>query len=129
MIEIVHKELSYKIMGILFAVHNQLGPGYAEKHYQRGIKDRFISNNISFQEQLKVNINEKCPKGCFYIDFVVDNKVVLEIKAKPKFSKDNILQVLRYLRATGLELGILANFSRRELIYKRLLRGIKCQLR
>jgi GxxExxY protein len=122
---IILPQLSYRIMGILFAVHNELGPGYMEKHYQRAIRGRLKKEGKNFNEQIRVPICEENHIGCYYIDFVIENKIVLEIKAVPRFSRANILQVLRYLKETGLELGILATFARKELVYRRILRGYR----
>ena len=122
---LVLPELSYKIMGILFLVHNVLGPGYMEKHYQRAVKEQLKQEGMNFNEQVKVPISKKGPLGCYYIDFVIENRIVLEIKTVPRFSRANILQVLRYLKEAGIELGILATFSRRELIYRRILKGYR----
>src|SRR3989338_5842135 len=110
--KIIYPELSYKIMGILFAVHNKLGSACNEKHYQRQIKECFIKEKVNFAEQLKVTIKRPEYVGVYYVDFLVEGKIILEIKATPRFSRDHILQVLSYLRETGLELCILANFSR-----------------
>lgn len=125
MSKIIFPELSYKIMGILFTVHNDLGPGYMEKHYQKAVKENLISKRICFKEQNKIILGKDGSIGFYYIDFVIENKIVLEIKAAPRFSRPNIIQVLRCLKETGLELGILANFARKELIYRRILRGFK----
>ncbi|MDD4179625.1 MAG: GxxExxY protein [Candidatus Margulisbacteria bacterium] len=123
MTKLVHPELSYKIMGILFAIHNELGPNCNEKHYQRSIRNKLLKEGIQHKEQVKVGIKRPAYIGTYYLDFVIEEKIILEIKATPRFSRNNILQVLGYLRETGLELGILANFSRKEVIYKRILRG------
>jgi len=125
MAEIVLPELSYKIMGILFSVHNELGVGLLEKHYQRAIKRKLIESNIVYAEQVRVDLDKERQIGCYYLDFAIENKIVLEIKAVPRFSRDNIFQVLRYLKATGMELGLLASFYRRDLIYRRILKGFK----
>ena len=125
MVDLIYPELSYRIMGVLFAVHNELGPNLAEKHYQRVISDKFNKEHMKFESQVKIVLEGERPIGSYYIDFLVENKIILEIKATPRISRNNILQILRYLRATGLELGLLVNFSRRELIYKRILRGFK----
>jgi GxxExxY protein len=125
MSKIIFPELSYKIMGILFTVHNELGSGYMEKHYQRAVKEHFIGKGIHFKEQNKIFLGKDGSIGRYYIDFVIENEIVLGIKAAPRFSRINIIQVLRYLKETDLELGILANFARKELIYRRILRGFK----
>lgn len=120
---LIYPELSYKIMGILFEVHNELGPGYQEKHYQKAIKNKLLQSKIGFVAQVKVLIEKRDYIGCYYMDFLIDNKIVLELKAKKQLSRIDYLQVVRYLRETGFELGILSTFSRNELIYKRILRG------
>ncbi len=125
MSKLILPELSYKIMGVLFAVHNELGAGYMEKHYQRAVKERLKKEGMNFNEQVEVSISKEGSIGCYYIDFVIENRIVLEIKTVPRFSRANILQVLRYLKETGIELGILATFARRELIYRRILRGYR----
>lgn len=71
-----------------------------------------------------ININKRFI-GHYFLDFVIENKIVLEIKSAPKFSRKDIYQVLGYLRETGMNLGILAAFSRCELIYKRVLKGFR----
>ena len=122
--KLVYPELSYKIMGVLFKVHNELGFGYKEKYYQKAICGLLDKDGIKYTEQLKVDlkIENEC-FGRYFIDFLIEDKLVLEIKAVPKFSRKAVLQVLRYLKETGINLGILASFSKNELIYKRILRG------
>ena len=112
-------------MGVLFSVHSDLGPGYLEKHYQKEIGKYLSDAGLNYKEQVKVNIDKGDYYGCFYADFIIENKILLEIKATPRLSKAHYLQVVRYLRETGIELGILATFARRELLYKRILKGYK----
>jgi len=61
--------------------------------------------------------------GKYYLDFVIENKIVLEIKAAPHFHNKDIKQVLSYLKKAGLELGILANFTKEKLEFRRILKG------
>jgi len=124
MSKLIHSDLSYKILRILFKVHNELGNGYKEKHYQRVLKRYFSEEGIRFDEQVMVKIrNQKGFVGNYYIDFIIEGKVVLEIKAKQWLARKDILQVLSYLKETGIDLGILATFSKYELKFKRILRG------
>ena len=125
MAKLIYPELSYKIMGVLFAVHNELGPGHMEKHYQRAIRERFDKENIKYKEQVGIKVNGSNSIGHYHADFVVENKIILEIKAAPRLTRDFVLQIIRYLKETDLELGILATFSRRNLIYRRILKGFK----
>jgi len=120
--ELIYPELSYILMGILFEVHNKLGTKYQEKHYQRAIEIKLKELKISYQKEAKVDINFGKEKiGKLFVDFVVDNKIVLEIKKIPKITEDHIKQVLRYLNTLNLKLGIIANFQHQKLEYIRVL--------
>lgn len=120
MAKIILPELSYELMNILFSVHNELGNNYQEKHYQRAIAMRLEQAGISFQKEQKVTINFDGEKiGDLYFDFLIDDKIILEIKTNLGITHDNIKQVLRYLESANLSLGIIANFRASRLEYKR----------
>jgi len=120
--KLIYPELSYILMGILFEVHNKLGTKYQEKHYQRAIEIKLKELNIPYKREAKVNIEFGKEKlGEFFIDFVIDNKIILEIKKIWKITQDDIKQVLRYLKAAGLKLAIIANFKHKRLEYRRVL--------
>lgn len=120
--KIIYSELSYEIVKTLFQVHNELGYGYQEKYYQKALEIAFIKNNIEFSPQCPYKIRFKGEiVGKYYIDFIIENKIVLEIKKGNYYAKSNFDQVYGYLRATGLKLGILANFTREGVKYKRIL--------
>lgn len=124
MAEIVYPELSYKLVGILFKVYNQLGGGYQEKYYQRAIQKELLTNQIPFLEQVKCDFNYNGKLiGRYYLDFIIDHKIVLEIKTVPAFSRKDIMQVLNYLKQSDLKLGILASLNRNSIFYKRLMKG------
>lgn len=124
MTELVCPELSYKIVGILYKVYNQLGGGYQEKYYQQAIKRELFLNKISFLEQVKTVFNYNGQRiGRYFLDFIIDHKIVLEIKVAPSFSTKDIMQVLNYLKQSGLRLGILASLNRNNIFYKRILKG------
>ena len=124
MAELIYPELSYKIIGILFMVYNQLGGGYQEKYYQQAIKRKLFMSQLPFLEQVRTDFNYNGKMiGRYYLDFIIDHKVVLEIKATPSLSTKDIMQVLNYLKQSGLQLGILASLNRNNLIYKRILKG------
>jgi len=118
---LIYPELSYQIIGILFEAYNQLGPGYHEKYYQKAIAAELKRCNLDFKEQVFIPLRfKKKTIGRQYLDFLIENKVVLEIKKGDRFSRRNIEQVLNYLKATGLKLGILANFGSKDLKFKRI---------
>lgn len=124
MTELIHGDLSYKIIGILYKVYNQLGGGYQEKVYQQAIKRELLVNRIPFLGQVRTNIDYDGRRiGSYYLDFIVDYKIVLELKVAPNFSMRDIMQVLGYLKQSGLELGILASLNRNNILFKRILRG------
>lgn len=119
---IVEKDLSYKIVGILFNVHSLLGNRYQEKYYQRAIAVALKEYSLKFEKELEVDLKYKDSKiGKYFLDFLIEDKVVLEIKAVPRFTPRDFRQVLAYPKAKKLELGILANFQTDSLTYERIL--------
>lgn len=110
--QIIFEELSYKINGILFDVYNELGPGLSEKYYQRAVFEALKLAGFKIQQQLYVPLKYKDIKiGNYYLDFLIEDTIVLEIKQGNTFLKRNISQVYEYLKVTNLKLGILANFT------------------
>lgn len=110
--KVIYKELSYRIIGVLFDVYNDLGYGYQEKYYQRAIEKYFKAAGINFLRQVPYKIMAKGELiGRYYLDFLIENKIVLEIKRGNYFSKTNIGQLKGYLKATGKKLAIIACFT------------------
>lgn len=119
--DLVYPELSYRIVGTLFDVYNQLGPGFDESTYQRAVSLAFKAADIVFEEQVYAVVEYKGEKvGRKYFDFLIDKRIVLEIKRGDRFSKTHMDQVISYLKTNHLKLGILAYFGPRKLSYKRL---------
>jgi GxxExxY protein len=124
MADLVYSDLSYRIVGLLYKVFKDLGAGLQEKHYQKAIKLILQKENIQFLEQVRVELElYGCSIGRYYIDFVIDQKIVLEIKARPTFYRSDIHQVLSYLKQSGLKLGLLAKFGKDGVKVKRVLKG------
>lgn len=118
----IYKELSYSIVGILFEALNLLGYGYQEKYYEKALIKLFSDAGIKFKNQVPFKISIKGEViGRYYLDFIIEDKVVLEIKRGYFFPKTNIEQVQGYLKVTNLKLAILANFSPSGIKYKRIL--------
>ena len=123
---IVYPELSYKIVGILYRVYNMLGTEFQEKHYQKAVKQELTEAGIPFLEQVRTEMYYKSFSiGRYFLDFIIDHKIVLELKTNPYISKKDIIQILSYLKTSDLKLGIIASFSKKGLILKRILRGYK----
>ncbi len=119
---IVQAELSYQIVGILFAVHNELGNRYQEKYYQRAVEEGLKQADLKFDKELRVDLEFNGKKiGKYYLDFLIEDTVVLEIKAIPRIRPKDYKQVLAYLVSNNIELGMLANFRPDRLSYKRIL--------
>lgn len=120
--KVIYPELSYRIVGILYNVHTELGGKYQEKYYQRAVEKVLTSEKIPFKKELPVDLNFKGEKiGKYFLDFLIDNKIILELKATPFLHPDDFRQVMGYLKAKRLKLGILANFRGRKLVYRRIL--------
>ena len=120
----IHQELSYTVTGILFAVHNELGRYRGEKQYGDMLERCFKERGISYEREAVLPtsfVGEKAGRN--RVDFLLDNKIVLEIKAKQFLEKTDYYQMMRYLEACEKRLGILVNFHQRHLASKRIVRG------
>jgi len=120
--KIIYKDESYDIIGYCFEVFNQLGPGLREKNYQKALEELFKEKNFDFKSQLYVpiKINDKII-GKYFLDFIVDDKIALEIKSGNNFFKRDIDQLFSYLKSVDLKLGILVNFTSDGVKSKRIL--------
>ncbi|MCK6650176.1 MAG: GxxExxY protein [Bacteroidia bacterium] len=119
--DILYPELSYKIVGVLYSVHNEMGSGFLERYYQKGIASELRKNQINFKEQVKVDLvlnGEIIASGV--VDFIIEDQIILEIKQGNSFLKTNIDQLNSYLKMSKLQLGILVNFTSRGLLFKRI---------
>jgi GxxExxY protein len=119
--DLVYPELSYTIIGCAFEVYNELGYGHAEKFYQKAMALSLKKAGLQFKEQVHTPLkfqNEVI--GRMYLDFLVEDKVVVELKKNARFSKSNIDQVNQYLITGNYSLALLINFSSDGVIHKRL---------
>lgn len=120
--KIVYKELSYIIVGVLYDVYNELGYGHPEKYYEKAVAQGFTNKGIEFTRQKTFKLTYKGRiVGRYYLDFLVDDKIVLELKKGNYFPKRNIEQIKSYLKATNLKLAILANFTPKGVKFLRIL--------
>lgn len=120
--KVIYPELSYKIIGVLFEVYNKLKYGHREKIYQKAVAEILKEKNISYQKEVyyPVTINEKVISK-YYFDFLIDNKIVLELKVAEDFYRKDFNQLLAYIKHQNYKLGILAIFSKTGIRYRRLL--------
>jgi len=119
--DFIYKELSYRIMDAVFEVHNILGPGYPEEKYEKALCKEFRDRKINYEKQKVTKVIYKDEDlGDFKMDLVVENKIILELKAVSELIELFEAQIHSYLKATGLKLGILINFGKKKVEYKRI---------
>ena len=112
---------TYKIIGICMEVHKNLGPGLLEIIYKDALEIEFKENNIPFEREKEYSIEYKgkfLPHK-FYADFIINEDIVLEVKAIKEFSSEHIAQILNYIKLSSSEIGLLINFQTKSLQYKR----------
>ncbi|TSC88850.1 MAG: hypothetical protein G01um10143_747 [Parcubacteria group bacterium Gr01-1014_3] len=120
--DLIYPELSYKIIGRAFDVFNEIGPGLLEKYYQKALAQALKGSGISFLEQVNCPIKYQDEVvGRKFLDFLVDDKIIVEIKRGLRFSKSHIDQVLEYLKLNNLRLAILITFSNDGVVFKRII--------
>jgi GxxExxY protein len=123
MTEILFKELSFTIIGAAMEVHRQLGSGFLEAVYQKALAHEFTLQGIPFQEQVLLPVYYKgALVGEYRADFVIDGKIILELKCLNTLIAAHESQAHHYLSATGLRLAILINFGRPSLQTKRIVK-------
>ena len=117
-----YHKLCYDIIGAAMFVHNKQGPGHREKLYQRSLTAKLRNIGLKVEEEVRVEIDfESRPVGLLYLDHLVQDAIIVEDKAfSHMLTNEDVAQVITYLAATGLPVGLLFNFGRRRLEYKRI---------
>ncbi|MBW2663892.1 MAG: GxxExxY protein [Deltaproteobacteria bacterium] len=119
--KILHKDLSYKIIGLAMEVHTKLGYGFLEKVYENAMMVLLRREGIHAKQQAPITVYfDGEVVGDYYADILVEDKIILELKAIEKITDVHRAQTLNYLKATGLRLAILLNFGKEKLKYERL---------
>ena len=111
-LDIKYKELTEKIIKVFYKVYNRLGYGFLEKIYENGMMIELKKEDLSAVAQfpIKVHYDDEII-GEYFADILVDNKVIVEIKASRSLAPENEAQLLNYLKATDIEVGLLLNFG------------------
>ncbi|HRI03903.1 MAG TPA: GxxExxY protein [Pyrinomonadaceae bacterium] len=119
--KILYKDLSYKIVGLAMEVHNELGPGFLEKVYENALLVMFEENGISARSQVPIQVHFRGRVvGDYFADIVVEDSIIIELKAQDRIAEIHKAQALNYLKATRFKLALLINFGKYRLEYERL---------
>ena len=117
-----HSEITEKIIGAAFEVHKFLGNGFQEVIYQRALAYEFGQKGLDYKREIEQEIFYKeltQPIGTRRADFVIEEKVLVEIKAIKELEDVHLAQILNYLKAYRLEVGLLINFGSKSMVFKR----------
>ena len=114
------EELSKKIIGAAIEVHRELGPGFLENIYEEALKLELSEHRLYYDNQKEIKINYLGMEiGTHRLDLLVENKIIVELKAVKEFADIHFAQLRSYLKATGLKVGLLLNFAKPALEIKR----------
>ena len=119
----LYEEETYSIIGAAMTVHQELGYGFLEAVYQEALEKEFQLKNIQFKREIPLRIyykNEPLEK-CYIADFLCYDKIIVELKALSSITSEHLGQVMNYLKATKLKLGLIINFGKKSLEYKRII--------
>jgi GxxExxY protein len=118
-------DLTYRIIGAAMAVHNEIGYGFKEEVYEKALEVKLNHEEIAVERQVQVNVEYEGEQvAIFYLDLFAEKQVVVEVKAfSHQLTNDELAQIINYLKATGAPVGLLFNFGRRKLEYRRVFPG------
>jgi len=118
--KLLYSDLSYRVRGCAFKVYNVLGFGHKESIYQKALALEFKKENIKFEREPSLQIIYQDKKiGTYKPDFLVEDKVILEVKAVPVMPKTYETQLTYYLKSTNFKLGFVINFGSKKLDIRR----------
>jgi GxxExxY protein len=127
----LYEQETYKIIGAAMEVHSVLGCGFLEAVYQEALEKEFSLQDIPYKREVTLPIyyKDKLLQKTYIADFVCFEKIIVELKALSNLTNEHLAQVLNYLKATKLKLGLLINFGKPSLEYKRIIRENQCNQR
>jgi GxxExxY protein len=119
--KLLHRDITEKIIGSAFEVHGELGYGFLERVYERAMQVELIRRGSTAEIEKRVQVRYKeVVVGDYDSDLIVDGCVLVELKVNPQYDRRDEAQLLNVLKATGLKVGLLVNFGRTKVEYKRL---------
>ena len=112
--ELLHKELSNKIIKCFYTVYNTLGYGFLEKVYENALMIELSKNGLKAEKQKHIKVfYDKKSVGEYFADIIVEDTIILELKAAKSVVEEHDLQLINYLKATKIEIGLLLNFGKK----------------
>lgn len=116
----IHSDLTEVIIGCAYEVYNQLGPGFLEKVYENAMMVALMEKGLAACQQSPVNVYFRAKMvGEYFADIIVGKEVIIELKAVSELSKVHEVQLVNYLKATGIKVGLLINFGEKLKIVRR----------
>ncbi len=113
-------KLTDRIIGIAIEIHKTIGPGFIEKIYGQALQQEFLANKINFESQRQIKVKYKDRElGLQQIDFLIEDEIILEIKAVSQINNIHTAQLISYLKTIDRRLGLVLNFARDKLEIKR----------
>jgi len=121
--KLLYEEETYLIIGAAMTVHQELGHGFLEAVYQEALENEFILRKIQYKREKPIIIyyKNKPLNKCYIADFICYNKIIIELKALSAITNDHQAQVLNYLTASKLKLGLIINFGKQSFDHKRII--------
>ncbi|OQX50662.1 hypothetical protein B5M47_03545 [candidate division CPR3 bacterium 4484_211] len=114
--KIIYPKLSYIITGLCFSIHNEYGRFLREKQYATHLETKLKEEQLNYQREVEIGDSHNI------VDFIIEDKIILELKAKRAITKKDYYQTQRYLQETGIKLGLLINFRNKFLKPKRIIK-------
>ncbi len=122
MVDLIHEALTEKIIGVFYQVYNSLGYGFLEKVYENALCTEFEHVGLPYGQQVPITVQYRSRTvGEYFADLVVDGDVIVEIKAVKTVLPQHEAQLLNYLKATGIEVGLILNFGPRAKVVRKVL--------
>ena len=118
----IYQETTSKIIGCFYEVYNNLGFGFLEKVYENALYQELMDQGLSCRRHVPITVFYKGKTvGDYYADIIVEGKIILELKAAESLAEEHELQIINYLKATNIEIGLLLNFGKEPQIKRKIL--------
>jgi len=117
----LHKELTSKIINCFYTVYNTLGYGFLEKVYENSLMIELLNNGLQVEKQKPIKVYyDNQLVGEYFADLVVNDQIIIELKASESLCEEHEYQLINYLKATNFELGLLLNFGKKPEIRRKI---------